>query len=223
MKGWRGLSYRRRKLNIGKHLSIFSCYSFLIILYLNLAQFILKSSIVIWICLGSTKQWDRLGSQWHRLQLLKTLHLTRTQSRWLAMILARWLCPSVAGISTLTWKFGLQHTSAKQLTGKLLKNGWTWVRCLLKLIYNFFVKFETLVSKNSQFFHRPFNSTFISRSAELLDCDIPKLDQLRQYPGVFDVCEVQRDSVEVPIFLVRDDGVIYSTCMTFTYLNVQTK
>ncbi|KAI6175347.1 hypothetical protein M3Y97_00679100 [Aphelenchoides bicaudatus] len=61
------------------------------------------------------------------------------------------------------------------------------------------------------------------RSAELLDCDVPKLEHVLKYPGVLDVCEVQRDSIEVPIFLVRDDGVIYSTCMTFTYMCAQSK
>lgn len=59
------------------------------------------------------------------------------------------------------------------------------------------------------------------RSAEILDCDIPKIEELVKNPEILEVCEVQRDSVEVPIFLVREDGVVYSTCLTFTYMGGQ--
>lgn len=61
----------------------------------------------------------------------------------------------------------------------------------------------------------------IYRSAELLDCEVPKLAELLQHPDVLSVCGTEPDSIEVPIFLVREDGVIYSTAMTFTYLGGQ--
>ncbi|KAI6224847.1 hypothetical protein M3Y95_00795800 [Aphelenchoides besseyi] len=61
-----------------------------------------------------------------------------------------------------------------------------------------------------------------TRSSKVIDCQVPSLrDVLSANPWINGKPLDEDNSVEIPIYIVRDDGVIYSTMITFTFQNVR--
>ncbi|KAI6206740.1 hypothetical protein M3Y94_00946900 [Aphelenchoides besseyi] len=59
-----------------------------------------------------------------------------------------------------------------------------------------------------------------TRSSKVIDCQVPSLrDVLSANPWINGKPLDEDNSVEIPIYIVRDDGVIYSTMITFTFQN----
>ncbi|KAI6221938.1 hypothetical protein M3Y99_01520100 [Aphelenchoides fujianensis] len=62
-----------------------------------------------------------------------------------------------------------------------------------------------------------FECRTVARSHTLIECEVPAfLAVLDANPWIFEE-ELHDDAVEIPIYVVRNDGVIYSTALTFTY------
>jgi hypothetical protein len=62
---------------------------------------------------------------------------------------------------------------------------------------------------------------FICRSTETIEFTLPPVQKLKADAELIQRCNVSEGKIEVPILLVRNDGVVFPTGLTFNYRNVQ--
>lgn len=61
----------------------------------------------------------------------------------------------------------------------------------------------------------------VLRGTESIEFVIPDVQTVVADKEMLQYCKIESNGIEVPVFLVRDDGVIFPADLSFSYLNVK--